>query len=326
MTQGRAANPSPRRILVVKLGALGNVVLSLGPFAAIRRHHAGAHITLLTGAPYAGWLAASPWFDTVWIDDRPAWWDVPGWLRLRRRLIGGRFERVYDLQTSARSSRYFQLLSPWNRPDWSGIARGCALPDRDANRNHLHDVDRQFGQLRQAGIANREPTDLSWSRADIGPYGLPEVFALLVPGSSPHRPIKRWPVVRYRELAEMLAAGGVTPVIIGTLLEQPLARVIQGSVPSAIDLTGRTDFSQLTSLARAARVAIGNDTGPMHLIAAACPSIVLFSRDSDPALCAPRGPSVHVLRRPDLGQLDAKTVMDAIATAVSGSAGVLVAS
>ena len=142
----------PRRILVVKLGALGNVVLSLGPFAAIRRHHAGAHITLLTTAPYADWLARSPWFDTVWIDERPEWWDLPGWLRLRRRLIDGRFDRAYDLQTSGRSSRYFQLLPRRDRPDWSGIAHGCALPDRDPNRNRLHDIDRQFGQLRQAGI------------------------------------------------------------------------------------------------------------------------------------------------------------------------------
>ena len=48
-----------RRVLVVKLGALGNVVLSLGPFAAVRRHHADAHITLLTTSPYAAWLAQS---------------------------------------------------------------------------------------------------------------------------------------------------------------------------------------------------------------------------------------------------------------------------
>ena len=79
----------PRRILVVKLGALGNVILSLGPFATIRRHHAGAHITLLTTAPFADWLARSPWFDAVWIDERPEWWDLAGWLRLRRRLIDG---------------------------------------------------------------------------------------------------------------------------------------------------------------------------------------------------------------------------------------------
>src|SRR4029077_13960696 len=100
----------PQRILIVKLGALGNVILSLGPFAAIRRHHAGAHITLLTTAPFADWLARSPWFDTIWIDERPEWWDLAGGLGLRRSLIEGIFARAYALQPPGRSSRYFQLL------------------------------------------------------------------------------------------------------------------------------------------------------------------------------------------------------------------------
>ncbi len=297
----------PHRILVVKLGALGNVILSLGPFASIRRHHARAHITLLTTAPFADWLARSPWFDAVWIDERPEWWDLPGWLRLRRRLIEGRFERVYDLQTSSRSSRYFQLLPRRSRPTWSGIARGCALPDRDPSRRRAHDIDRQFGQLRQAGIERREPVDLSWSDGGIGDFGLPERFALLAPGSSPHRLAKRWPIERYAELAALL---GMAPVVIGTAPERPLAHAI----PGAIDLTGRTGLAQLTSLGRTARVAIGNDTGPMHLLAAAgCPSVVLFSRDSDPALCAPRGPAVRVLRRAELADLDAGTVNETVA-------------
>ena len=234
---------APRRILVLKLGALGNVILSLGPFAAIRRHHAGAHITLLTTAPFADWLAQSPWFDTVWIDERPEWWDLAGWFRLRRRFIEGRFDRAYDLQTSGRSSRYFHLLPRRDRPIWSGIAQGCALPDRDPNRNRTHDIDRQFGQLRQAGIDRREPVDLSWSHADITGFALPEHFALLVPGSSTHRPVKRWPIDRYRELAAMLAERGLTSVVIGTAPEQHLAHAI----PGAIDLTGRTDLARLTS-------------------------------------------------------------------------------
>ena len=314
MTPGATTTRPPSRILVVKLGALGNVVQSFGPFAAIRRHHGTARITLLTTAPYAEWLASSPWFDAVWIDERPEWWDVPGWLRLRRRLLDGGFNRAYDLQTSGRSSRYFQLLPPGNRPEWSGIAHGCALPDRDPNRNRLYDIDRQFGQLRQAGIAEREPADLSWSNGDISAFGLPRTFALLAPGSSPHRLLKRWPVARFRELAADLVARGVTPVVIGTAPEQSLAEATLDGVSAGIDLTARTDFGRLTSLAREATVAIGNDTGPMHLIAAAgCPSIVLFSRDSDPALCAPRGPRVSVLRRPDLGRLDVATVLHAAA-------------
>lgn len=326
MTEGRTDRPPPRRILVIKLGALGNVILSLGPFASIRRHHAGDRITLLTTAPYAEWLAGAQWFDEIWCDDRPDWWDVPGWLRLRRRLIDGGFDRVYDLQTSGRSSRYFQLLRPGKRPEWSGIARGCALPDCDPARDRMHDNDRQFGQLRQAGITVREPADLSWSYADISRFGLPPDFALLAPGSSPYRHIKRWPIAHYRDLAGRLAARGVTPVIIGTVPEQPLAQAIVDSVTSAVDLTGRTNFADLTSLARTARVAIGNDTGTMHLIAAAgCPSVVLFSRNSDPALCAPRGRNVGVLQRSELELLDVATVMNTIAATVPASAGVLVA-
>lgn len=301
----------PERVLVIKLGALGNMVLSLGPFAAIRRHHRQAAITLLTTATYAEWMATSPYFDRLCGDGRPAWWDAPGWFRLRRQLLAGRFDRVYDLQTSARSSRYFQLFPRAARPQWSGITPGCSHPDRDPARDHLHDIERQAGQLRQAGIPEVPDADLSWSSGNTARFGLPASFVLLVPGSSAHRPAKRWPAQRYGELASALAIRGLTPVVLGSAAEERLAREIAERVP-VLDLTGRTDFGQLASLARAAKLAVGNDTGPMHLIAAAgCPSLVLFSRASDPALCAPRGRRVAVLRRPNLAGLEVEEALAA---------------
>jgi ADP-heptose:LPS heptosyltransferase len=293
-----------RRILVLKLGALGNIILSLGPFGAIRRHHPKAHITLLTLKPYAEWLAGSPWFDAVWVDERPEWWDVPGVLALRRRLAGGKFDRVYDLQTSTRSSRYFHLFPRGARPEWSGIAAGASHPDADPERDRLHDIDRQFGQLRAAGIAERAPADLSWAAGEIGRFSIPAPFALLVPGCSPHRPGKRWPAEHYGFLAARLHDQGIAPVVVGSAGERPLADAIRAVAPAARDLTGQTTLGDIASLARAAQVAVGNDTGPMHLIATAgCRSVVLFSRNSDPALCAPRGRDVTVLRRPDLAAL-----------------------
>ena len=51
------------RILVIKLGALGDIVLALGPFAAIRDAHRDARATLLTTAPYAELMRASPYFE-----------------------------------------------------------------------------------------------------------------------------------------------------------------------------------------------------------------------------------------------------------------------
>ena len=327
-----AHSGSGKRILVLKLGALGNMVLSLSSFAAIRQHHPGATITLLTTAPYAGWMAESPWFDHVLVDARPAWWDFSGVLRLRRMLIDGGFDRVYDLQTSSRSCHYFRLFPRTARPEWSGIAPDCSHPDRRTDRNAVHDIDRQHAQLRQAGIIAFPPPDLSWSwgSGDIARFALPPRFALLVPGSSAHRPVKRWPAAHYRTVAAWLSERGIMPVVIGTAGERPLADAICAPAPrdnvpptgpAARDLTGQTGFGELAGLAHAAVCAIGNDTGPMHLIATAgCPSLVLFSGDSDPARCAPRAssgaPPVRVLRRDNLAALPPQEVTAALAAMV----------
>lgn len=300
------------RILVIKLGALGDVVQALAPLAAIRRHHAAARITALTTAPFAPLLQASPYADETWIDRRPRAWQIGAWLDLRRRLRAGKFDRVYDLQTSDRSSFYRRLMGPGPRPEWSGIARGCSHPHANPRRDFLHTLDRQAEQLRDAGIADVELPDVSWLTADLARYVLPGRFALLVPGGSAARSRKRWPVERYGALAARLAVRGLTPLVLGTASERPLAATIRVTCPSARDLTGKTSFAEIAALARRAELAVGNDTGPMHLIAAAgCRSVVLFSDESDPSLCAPRG-KVTVLRRPELVALTVDEVVGAL--------------
>lgn len=300
--------PKPA-VLVVKLGALGDVVQALGPMAAIRRHHAGARIVLLTTAPFAEFLRASPYFDEVWVDDRPHKLNVAGMLALRSRLRGGKFARVYDLQTSERSSLYFRIMGP-GRPEWSGIAPGCSHPHANPQRDSMHTVDRQRDQLAMAGIAEVPASDLSWVSADAARFKLPETYALLVPGGSAGRPAKRWPVAKYAALATELTAHGVTPVLIGGPDEKGLGETIRAVAPRARDLIGKTGLADIVALAREAGAAIGNDTGPMHLIAAAgCPSVVLFSAESDPRLCAPRGPEVAVLRRENLQGLGVDEVL-----------------
>jgi ADP-heptose:LPS heptosyltransferase len=293
------------RVLVIKLGALGDVVLAFQPFADIRARHKEASITLLTTRPFAGLLEASPWFDAVVVDERPAWWDVRGVLALRRALRG--FDLVYDLQTSGRSSRYFALAG---RPAWSGIARGASLPHANPGRNGMHTLERQRDQLAMAGVPAGPPMDLSWL-VGAAP-AVPEPFALLVPGAAPHRPAKRWPAERFGALAGVLLGRGLTPVVAGTVAERPLALMIQQACPAALDFTGRTTLPELAGLAARASVAVGNDTGPMHLAAAVgCPGVVLFGSESDPALTAPRG-RVAVLCVDDLADLSVERVAAAL--------------
>ncbi len=299
--------PAAGNILVIKLASLGDFVQAFGPFAAIRAHHPGARITLLTTPPYRELAEHSPWFDAVCTGGRPDWRDLGAVWRLARLLRHGGFARVYDLQTSSRSSRYRWLLPAGVA--WSGL--GGSHPHANPGRNAMHTLERQREQLEMAGLHHFPAPALDWLAADLGGLGLPERFGVLVPGASPTRPGKRWPVECFAELA----AGLDLPVaIVGGKAEAPLAAAIRARVPQAMDLTGRTSFAGLGAVARRAAFAVGNDTGPTHMMAAAgCPTLSLFGTESDPALCAPRGPRAAVLRGAPLAALTVAEVGAALA-------------
>jgi ADP-heptose:LPS heptosyltransferase len=308
---GRARKQGdPARILVIKHGALGDFILATGPFTAIRRRHVGAEITLLTTAPFEAPARQSGYFDAVWVDEKPSWYRWRSLLAFRRRLADGQFGRVYDLQTSGRSSLYFRLFRR-PKPEWSGIAAGCSHPHANPVRDRMHTLERQAEQLAIAGLADAPPPDVTWLDSDISELGLANNIALLVPGGAPHRPAKRWPPARYGALAQHLAKQGLQPVVIGTAADGKELAAIFEACPDALNLVGKTDLGAIAALARCAQLAVGSDTGPMHIIAVAtCPALVLFSHESDPALSAPRGPRVAILRRPSLEELGVKEVLD----------------
>jgi len=288
------------RILVIKLGALGDFIQAMGPFKAIRNHHPEARLVLLTTAPFESLALNCGYFDNVWIDTRPTLKDVGALWDLRRHLKKGRFRRVYDLQTSDRSSAYFRLFWP-RKPAWSGIAKGCSHPHANPNRDNLHTITRQAQQLAFAGIPKTPPPDLSWMKGDVDRLDIPFPFVLLVPGGSPHRREKRWPAKAYGELCKRLLARGLTPVLLGSMEEESIMAEILEVCPLAHNLAGMTTLEDIGELARLARGAVGNDTGPMHIIAAiGCQCVVLFSSASDPALCAPLGRRVKTFRKVSL--------------------------
>jgi ADP-heptose:LPS heptosyltransferase len=295
-------------VLIIKHGALGDIILASGHIHAIRQHHPEAHITCLTGRAYTSLMSLCPYIDEVWEDAKPRITNISGCRALIARLRSRRFDVVYDLQTSTRSNAYWWLM-PTPKPRWSGIGRWVSHPQCSPERHSMHTTARLNDQLRIAGIATDGTPAIDWLNAPTAQFALPSPYALLVAGGSAHRPEKRWPVARYIELAKKLVEHGIIPVLIGSGAEQTELQSISDAIPQALNFCGKTTIPEIASLARGAVWALGNDTGPMHIIAASgCPSTVLFSAVSSPTKSAPQGGSVTCLQKDPLASLPAEEV------------------
>ncbi|MGB0720162.1 MAG: glycosyltransferase family 9 protein [Bdellovibrionales bacterium] len=302
---------SLKKILVIKLGALGDFIQALGPMAAIRKHHKDAHITILTTKPFQTFANQCGYCDDVIIDERPKALDINGWMTLKKQLNTAKFDRVYDLQNNDRTAFYFKLLkSP--KPQWVGVVKGASHRNTSPDRTAGHAFDGHAQTLALAGITDIKPDPLTWMDTDISQFALEKPYILLVPGCAPNRPEKRWPPGHYAELANTIAAKGFQPVLIGTKAEADATSHIAQTCPQALDLTGQTSLYHIATLARQSAGAIGNDTGPMHLIGATgTPCLVLFSAHSNPIKHAPKGDHVSVLQENNLENLKPQTVLDA---------------
>lgn len=291
-------------VLVIKLGALGDFFQAMGAMRVVREAHPSAKITLLTTPPFAAVAQASPYVDAVEANGRPK--RAKDQAALVKRLKAAGFGMVYDFQNNGRTERYFKAWGP-GRPLWSGAAAGASHRHTNPNRAWMHNFDRLDEQLRHAGLTPKpsgDPggwvegqtplPDLGWLRATkpsvaIG-FGIAGQYALLIPGSSPEEPEKRWPADRFAAVAEWLAGQGITPVIVGGKAEAGVAGEIAALEPRVRNLAGQTDLLQLAGLARGAALTIGGDTGPTHLAAAAdAPGVCLFAQRWTPEMQATYG-------------------------------------
>jgi ADP-heptose:LPS heptosyltransferase len=284
----------PEKILVIKLSALGDVILALGPMAAIRKAHPDAHITLLTMKPFVDIAQRSRYFDAIETESRAPFWNLAEGLRIFRFLNRGQFTRVYDLQMNDRTSLYYRLFL--RKPEWSGILKGASHSYDDLGARALHAFERHKAVLARAGVAVEAP-DLSWMTSDVSLFGLKSPYVLLVPGSAPAHPHKRWPALNYGALALRLMRDGYDVAVLGTASERDVIDRVVKSCPGCRDLSGKTSLYDIATLARGAAAAVGNDTGPMHLIGlVGCPAVSLFSGATDPARSAPVGRAVTVIQ------------------------------
>jgi len=281
------ADPTELRILITRLSALGDCVLTLPVLCALRDHFPRASISWLIQHESAALLRSHPDLSEV----------IPvrkGWLksfreirRIRSELRARNFDVVIDPQGLTKSS-----LAGW----LSGSRRriGLASPKgREVSvllNNELihpaqHVVQRYLNLLQPLGIANPESRFRLPRVADavgevgsfIATHQLQHGYVVLNPGAG--WPSKRWPTERYAAVARHLFRQfGITSVANGFgSAERTLVEDICQSARGCVIPAPEYSLPSLVELLRLARFFVGSDTGPMHIAAAVeTPCIALF--------------------------------------------------
>jgi ADP-heptose:LPS heptosyltransferase len=298
-----------RKVLVIKLEDLAQLVASFAAMRQIRAAHPRAHITLLTTPPFAAIARASPYFDAVNTTGEA---DA---MRMASAIKGEKFDRVYDLEGSKRT----RAIRRWM---WPFGSRWVGLDDAD---DDLHLLERHARMLSAAGVwpdapveaGSAPPPDLSWILKRVAPPRpvpgaiKPKPYVLMIPGGADDR---RWPEASFGAAAAAFRRQGFDIVVIGGPEHSAHARAIQRHDPKARDLTGRTDIFQLALTGSRAALAIGNDSAQTHLVAAAgAATLVLFPQGADPSAEGPRG-HVAFLQAENLGDISVDQVLRAAAS------------
>ncbi|HBE72639.1 MAG TPA: hypothetical protein DDW31_00790 [candidate division Zixibacteria bacterium] len=268
-----------KRILVIRLGAIGDIVLATAAIEALARAFPDAAVEFLLKERFSALLEGHPHVGRLWLfDERGRHRGAGGLLSFMRAIQAGRFDLAVDLQGNLRSRLICRCLRAkkvlrWDKRAWQ--RRMMVLGKRPAE--HGPPVyARYLEALKPLGIdvAGIRPR-LYPNRAEP-PAGLKAPYLAMAPGA--HWPAKRWPAGHYAELAARIADETDLNIgLIGSEDDREAGEKIRRARPERIaNLCGQLGLGQLASFLAGARAAVTNDTGPMHLAEAAGVPVLAF--------------------------------------------------
>jgi lipopolysaccharide heptosyltransferase I len=286
-----------QRILLVRLGALGDLVHALPAAAALRERYPAAGIDWIVDRRHR------PFLDLVPILDRRIVWETAAGLGVSvaiiRELRSARYDAALDLQGLLKSAVLARLSGAQRVV---GFAAGH-LRERTAHPFYrescdptpaIHVVDKNLALAAHIGGSphvRRFPIDIPASAVpdqvrsglDVASEGR---FAIINPGAA--WPNKQWPPERFGEVARFLRERhGLPAAVMWGPGEERLARDIVATSGGAASLAPPTTLSDLVALVHAACLVVAGDTGPLHIAAAVGTPVVGIFGPTNPARNGP---------------------------------------
>ena len=301
----------PKRILVVKLDHIGDVLLATPVFSNLRKAYPDAEIHALTGSWSRPILENHPDVNRVFEYNSPMFCRSghPTSLRKTIRLYRALRQSKYDLLIELRGDWRFVIFTLLRFTTRRINRASLQLANRFGFRSFSgpHETIRNLDVLEQAGIPTPiqnttfavKAEDQKWSVDFLKSHQIDGESPLIAihPGSP--IPQKRWLAERYAELADWLIAQKQAKILfVGVKDEIPIINEIQGKMHGKSEnIAGETNVPQLASILLQCDIFIGNDSGPMHLAAAVGTRTIGLFGPGDPERFAPVGEKCWTIRK-----------------------------
>jgi predicted lipopolysaccharide heptosyltransferase III len=296
--------PTVKRILLIKLRYLGDVVLCTPVLPLLRKQFPDAKMTFLVNPGTAGVLQDNPYLDEVWVLPRQSFWQQ---LRFIQRVRDAKFDTVIDLTDGDRSAFLAWVTGAsarlgYNRDrHWRGKLYSQVLPSAYGSM-HMVEYHQQalvgLGINESVGNPEIYMKNSETQQQDQEEFG--DFFAKGQPYVLVHPTarytFKAWPLERFAAVVDWLGGKGIRVALIGSQRERLIGQqIVNLSKHKPVNLMGNTRLSQLIALMRRSLLLIGNDGGPIHIAAAVGCQVLGLYGPTDPAVWGPRGSNVKVI-------------------------------
>ncbi|MFC1666782.1 glycosyltransferase [Candidatus Omnitrophota bacterium] len=284
-----------KRILVIKIGAVGDVILAVPSMRTIKNNFPKAFISVLVGTESRRVLKKCPYIDDIILYDRKGKdKGLKGLVNIGAIIKRRAFDMSIDLQNNRASHMLAWIGAVPKRFGYSNSKMGFLINNRLKHlKIGIGPLEEQFRVLKRAGIN----TIGASKRLEIWPgkedflyvdnflknewVGEGQILVGINIGSS--WKTKRWPLKCFAELSDRLAVKHIRVVVTASREEEEQAAdFVNRARSKVINAAGKTTVTQLAALIKRCKVFVTGDSAPMHLASSMATNFIALFGPTDP--------------------------------------------
>ena len=296
------------KILIIKHGSLGDLVLSFGAIKTLNYHYPEDELYLLTQPNYKSIFTRLPYVKEIFTDNRSSIiQSIINYLKLIKK---NNFDLIIDLQNSTRTQIYHLFSRMFTNVQILSARKFSNIKYQQQIQGVQHITQNHKDQLSKLNIHKYFNPDLSWMSLK---KNYKNNYVILIPGASKTGSYKKWPSQKFAEIANHLIGMNLDVYLTGSQLDIKDINEIIKICPQAQNKINESKIEVFFDLCLGSKLIISNDTGPAHIAGLSNRHLIWLANDNEISKsCYPLGDNVHKIFAIDVKSIKTNQVIEKI--------------